>query len=72
MTFLYQKLEQDVATWRESGYTHDEYSAIAEILDFASEDDGNLRLKEIVNHFREFPILPGPEERIKACIIGVN
>ncbi len=29
-------------------------------------------VSEIVEHFRRFPILPGPEERIKACIIGVN
>ncbi len=29
-------------------------------------------ISEIVEHFRRFPILPGPEERIKACIIGVS
>ena len=29
-------------------------------------------INEIVKHFRQFPILPGSEERIKACIIGVK
>jgi hypothetical protein len=28
--------------------------------------------RQILEKFREFPILPGPEERIKACIIGVG
>lgn len=27
--------------------------------------------EEILTKFREFPVLPGPEERIRACIIGV-
>src|SRR5690606_17239537 len=29
-------------------------------------------IAELENHFREFPVLRGHEERIKACIIGVN
>jgi len=28
-------------------------------------------LREVLDQFREFPVLPGPEERVKACIIGV-
>jgi len=27
---------------------------------------------EVLQKFREFPVLPGPEERVKACIIGVS
>lgn len=27
--------------------------------------------EEILTKFREFPVLPGPEERVRACIIGV-
>jgi CTP:molybdopterin cytidylyltransferase MocA len=26
---------------------------------------------QVLQKFREFPVLPGPEERVKACIIGV-
>ena len=29
-------------------------------------------IKSLEENFREFPLLPGIEERIKACIIGVN
>ena len=29
-------------------------------------------LKEVLSQFREFPVLPGPEERVRACIIGVD
>jgi len=29
-------------------------------------------LGEVLDQFREFPILPGPEERVRACIIGVD
>lgn len=28
-------------------------------------------LAEVLDQFREFPLLPGPEERVRACIIGV-
>lgn len=28
--------------------------------------------REIIQRFREFPMLPGPEERVKACIIGTS
>ena len=28
-------------------------------------------LGEVLDKFREFPVLPGPEERVKACIIGI-
>tara|TARA_R110001592_G_scaffold363391_1_gene687070 strand:+ start:27971 stop:28129 length:159 start_codon:yes stop_codon:yes gene_type:complete len=31
-----------------------------------------LTIKSLEENFREFPLLPGIEERIKACIIGVN
>jgi hypothetical protein len=27
---------------------------------------------QILHRFREFPVLPGPEERVKACIVGVS
>jgi hypothetical protein len=27
--------------------------------------------EQILHRFREFPVLPGPEERVKACIVGV-
>jgi hypothetical protein len=26
---------------------------------------------QVLHRFREFPVLPGPEERVKACILGV-
>lgn len=29
-------------------------------------------MEQLENHFREFPMLPKPEERIRACIIGVS
>jgi superfamily II DNA or RNA helicase len=28
--------------------------------------------EQILHRFREFPVLPGPEERVKACIVGVS
>jgi hypothetical protein len=45
MTELHAALAQRVADWRNSGYPHDRYPAIAEILDFAVEGDppGQLR-----------------------------
>jgi len=27
---------------------------------------------QVLKKFREFPVLPAPEERVKACIIGVS
>ncbi|MFZ5916040.1 MAG: hypothetical protein ACOYZ7_03835 [Chloroflexota bacterium] len=35
MTHLYELIQQNVATWRKDGYPHADYSAIAEILDYA-------------------------------------
>ena len=29
-------------------------------------------LGEVLDQFREFPVLPAPEERVKACIIGID
>lgn len=29
-------------------------------------------LEEVLDKFREFPVLPTPEERVRACIIGVD
>lgn len=43
MTLLYQALEESVAEWRRHGYRHDEYPAVAEILEYAFEDDGSSR-----------------------------
>ncbi len=41
---LYQRLAERVAGWRADGYSADEYPAIAEILEFASEPEtGELR-----------------------------
>jgi hypothetical protein len=28
--------------------------------------------EQILHRFREFPVLPGPGERVKACIVGVS
>ena len=36
---LYEALSMHVASWREEGYKHDEYPAIAEILEWASNPD---------------------------------
>ncbi len=43
MTHLYQVLDQTVAHWRQQGYRHAEYPAIAEILGHATLEDGTLR-----------------------------
>ena len=42
---LYQRLAQNVATWRTQGYPHAQYPAIAEILDYATlPESTSLRL----------------------------
>lgn len=46
MSHLYQVLEQRVRTWRKSGYSTDNYPAIAEILDYGRLEDGGLRFSE--------------------------
>jgi len=44
---LYEALSMHVATWREENYKHDEYPAIAEILEWASNPDiPNFRLRK--------------------------
>ena len=43
MDFLYQKIQQDVAAWREDGYPFDEHPAIAEILDYATLPESDTR-----------------------------
>jgi hypothetical protein len=49
--YLYQKLTQRVAQWRADGYPCADYPAIAEILDYATLDDGRtlrfLRLAQL-------------------------
>ena len=43
---LYEALAMHVTAWREENYSHEEYSAIAEILDWASDPDvPNFRLQ---------------------------
>jgi hypothetical protein len=43
---LYEALSMHVAAWREDGYKHEEYPAIAEILEWASNPDvPNFRLR---------------------------
>jgi type III restriction enzyme len=44
---LYEALAMHVTTWREEGYKHEEYPAIAEILEWASDPDvPNFRLRK--------------------------
>ena len=44
---LYEALAMHVAEWRESGYQHEEFPAIAEILEWASNPDvPNFRLRK--------------------------
>lgn len=43
MSLLYQELERQVSVWRDAGYAHSDYPAIAEILEYAFEDDGSSR-----------------------------
>jgi type III restriction enzyme len=44
---LYEALAMHVATWREAGYQHEEFPAIAEILEWASDPDvPNFRLRK--------------------------
>ena len=44
---LYEALSRHVAVWREENYKHDEYPAIAEILEWASNPDvPNFRLRK--------------------------
>jgi hypothetical protein len=33
---------------------------------------GEWLTEQIVRKFQEFPVPPGPEERVKACIIGLS
>ena len=33
---------------------------------------GEWLTDEVLQKFKEFPMLPSPEERVKACIIGVS
>ena len=44
---LYEALSMHIAAWRDEGYQHDEYPAIAEILEWASNPDvPNFRLRK--------------------------
>jgi hypothetical protein len=43
MDFLYQKIRQNVAAWREDGYPTDDYPAISEILGYATLPDSDTR-----------------------------
>ena len=44
---LYEALAMHVAAWREENYRHEEYPAIAEILEWASDPDvPNFRLRK--------------------------
>ena len=44
---LYEALAMNVAEWRETGYQHEEFPAIAEILEWASNPDvPNFRLRK--------------------------
>jgi hypothetical protein len=45
MTYLYQTLAAQVDHWRENNYPSDDYPAIREILDFATEDSENAQLR---------------------------
>ena len=40
MPELHEALAGHVAAWRETGYAHDEFAAIGEILGYATEGDG--------------------------------
>lgn len=41
MSYLYEKIQQNVKSWREDGYPIEEYTAIAEILDYATLLESN-------------------------------
>ncbi|MDD3764288.1 MAG: DEAD/DEAH box helicase family protein [Nevskiales bacterium] len=43
MSYLYQELERRVAEWRDRGYETAGFPAIAEILQYARDEDGTLR-----------------------------
>jgi hypothetical protein len=43
MEFLYQKIQKNVAGWREDDYATDKYPAIAEILDYATLPESDVR-----------------------------
>ncbi len=45
MTELHQALAARVAEWREAGYRHDRFPAIAEVLGHAFEDDDRHQLR---------------------------
>ena len=43
---LFEALSMHVAAWREDGYKHEDYPAIAEILEWARQSDvPNFRLR---------------------------
>jgi len=41
MTSLYEVLRTKINEWRTGGYSHPEYSSIAEILEWASDPEGS-------------------------------
>ena len=43
MKHLYQIIQRNVAAWREDGYPVEEYPAVAEILDYATLPDSDVR-----------------------------
>ena len=45
MSYLHELLAQNVATWRDSGYQCTEYPVIAEILNFATTENGGGELR---------------------------
>ena len=43
MDFLYQRIQQKVRGWREDGYPTDDHPAVAEILDYATLPESDMR-----------------------------